>query len=241
MAPGTYAVSPAEHTLNPVVTGSTTIGVKYNGGILVAADTLVSYGNYAKFKGVSRLKQVGKYTILGSTGEYSDFQHLGDLVDELDLEDFLQDDGCYMGPRQYASYIGRVMYNRRSKFNPLFNQFVIAGQKGAEKPYLAYVDHQGTFYEEDFIATGFGLHLAIPLLRNEWKPTITKEEAVALIEKCLRVCFYRDCKAYNRIQIACVDESGTSIGEPKKLDDFWRHPDWLKPGLQTSSMLTDTW
>jgi len=240
MAPGMYSVAPNEHTLNPVVTGSTTIGVKYDGGVLVATDTLVSYGNYAKFKNISRLKKFGKYTVVGATGEFSDFQHLGDLVDELDLEDFLQDDGCYLGPREYASYIGRVMYNRRSKFNPLYNQFVIAGVKD-ENVMLGYVDHQGTAYEEDFIATGFGLHLAIPLLRNEWKPTITKDEAVALIEKCLRVCFYRDCRAYNRIQIACVDKDGPTISEPKKLDDFWRHPDWLKPTLQSGSMLTDTW
>lgn len=235
-------MNPKENTLNPIVTGSTTIGVKYDGGVLVAADTLVSYGGQKRYKDICRLKKCGKYTIMGATGEFSDFQHISDLVDELDLGDFLEEDGCFLGPKQYASYLGRVMYNRRSKFNPLFNQLVVAGKKGDEKPYLAYVDHQGTFYEEDFIATGFGLHLAIPLLRNEWKPTITKNEAIALIEKCLKVCFYRDCRAYNRIHIACVDDNGQQISESKKLDDFWSHPSWLSKSLEgNNSSLADTW
>merc|ERR1712014_212070 len=100
-----------------------------------------------------------------------------------------------MGPQEYASYIGRVMYNRRSRFNPLFNQFVIVGRKD-KASLLAFVDHQGTYFEEEFIATGFGSYLAMPLLRNEWRPNISLEEAKKLVVKCLQVCFYRDCRAF---------------------------------------------
>merc|ERR1719191_1312675 len=102
------------------------------------------------------------------------------MLDELDMEDFLHEDGCHMGPHEYASYVGRVMYNRRSKFNPLYNQFVVAGKKKDEPAVLAYMDHQGTAFEEDYVATGFGMPLAMPLLRDEWKADLTYDQAKAL-------------------------------------------------------------
>merc|ERR1719265_2864897 len=110
------------------------------------------------------------------------------------------------------------MYNRRSKMNPLYNQFVLVGKKKDQKPVLAFVDHQGTFFEEDYIATGFGSYLAMPILRNEWRADLSYEEASQLAVKCLQICFYRDCRAYNKIQIGKCDAAGVTIGDPSRLN-----------------------
>merc|ERR1712151_806783 len=224
-----------KHTLSPIVTGATVIGIKYNGGVMVAADTLASYGSQARYKDICRIKQVGKYSLLGASGELSDFQYLGQLVDELDMEEYCDDDGCSMGPKEYASYIGRVMYNRRSKFNPLYNQFVVVGKKESEAPFLAFCDHQGTYFEEDFIATGFGCYLAMPLLRNEWKPDLSAEEAKALVVKCLQVCFYRDCRAYYKIRIGNCTGTEVTISDPMPMEHYWSHPAWLEKRLDVSN------
>jgi len=241
--PGQYAVNPVEHTLSPIVTGSTVIGVKYDGGVLVAADTLASYGSQARYKDFVRMRKVGHFTLLGASGEMSDFQAMGKMIDELDMEDYLHQDGCQMGPKQYASYIGRVMYNKRSKMNPLYNQFIIAGKKGNDAPLLAFVDHQGTYFEDDYISTGFGAYLAMPLLRTEWSPNMTKAQATDLIIKCLRNCFYRDCKAYSKYTIGCCDGTSVEISPQTDLDHFWEHEAWLKKSLQDlpKGMVCDTW
>jgi 20S proteasome subunit beta 7 len=234
--------APFTHTTNPIVTGSTVIGMKYNGGVIVACDTLVSYGSQARYKNECRMKKVGDFSLLGASGEHSDFQHIGKLLDELDNEDFLSEDGCKMGPHQYSSYIGRVMYNRRSKMNPLYNQFIVVGKKKDEPAHLSFVDHQGTFFSEDFTATGFGSHLAMPILRNEWKPEITLEEAKALMIKCLQVCFYRDCRAYNRIQFGICDGESVTITEPFAMDHYWGHNLWTEKRLEVvSSVISDSW
>lgn len=242
MAPGQYSANPAQHTLQPIVTGATVIAMKYAGGVIMAADTLASYGSQARYKNVCRLKSVGKYTLLGASGEFSDFQYIGDLLDDLDTEDWLHEDGCAMGPHEYSSYIGRVMYNRRSKMNPLYNQFVVVGKKQGEEPKLMFVDHQGTSYEDDHCATGFGMHMAKPILRNEWRPDITLAEARALIVKCLQICFYRDCNAYNKIQMGICDGETVTIEEPITMDHKWDHSLWLKKTHETQTNFTaDTW
>jgi 20S proteasome subunit beta 7 len=47
---------------------------QYKGGVMIAADTLASYGSLARFKDVQRLKAVGEHTVIGAGGEFSDFQ-----------------------------------------------------------------------------------------------------------------------------------------------------------------------
>lgn len=237
-----FAMTPVQHTLSPVVTGSSVIGLKYNGGVLVACDTLVSYGNQKRYKNECRMKQVGDFSLMGASGEFSDFQYLGKLVDDLDNEDFLHQDGCKMGPHEYSSYIGRVMYNRRSKMNPLYNQFIVVGKKKDAPAQLCFVDHQGTFFPEDFISTGFGGHLAMPILRSEWKADLSLEDAKKLAVKCLQVCFYRDCKAFNRIQFGVCDGEKVIIEEPFAMEHFWGHKLWMEKRLQVASRaIADTW
>mmetsp|Transcript_32415 Transcript_32415/g.61041 ORF Transcript_32415/g.61041 Transcript_32415/m.61041 type:complete len:241 (+) Transcript_32415:57-779(+) len=240
MAPGQYSMDAKQHTMSPVVTGATVIGMKYKDGVIVASDTLASYGNEARYKDVCRLMKVGDFTLVGGGGEYSDFQYLGDMLREMADEDWLHEDGCSLGPKEYASYIGRVMYNRRSKMNPLYNQFVVVGKKKDQPPHLAYVDHQGTAFEENFVATGFGAYLGIPLLRNGWRADMSLEEAKALATKVLEVCFYRDCKAYTKIQIGVCDGNTADI-TTHSIDHFWGHTAWTEARLADQGESIGTW
>jgi 20S proteasome subunit beta 7 len=67
---------------------------------------------------------------------------------------------------------------------------------------LAYVDLLGTTYSASTLATGFGAHIAQPILRNEVEGrenTLTEEEALQILEKCMRVLFYRDARSLNKV------------------------------------------
>jgi len=67
---------------------------------------------------------------------------------------------------------------------------------------LGYVDLLGTTYFSDSIATGYGSYIAQPLLRKalegrENNP-LTEEEAIKLLDDCMRVLFYRDARSLNK-------------------------------------------
>jgi len=226
-----------EHTTQPITVGTSVIGVKYKDGVIIACDTMVAYGGTLKFPNSKRICQVGNNTLVGATGEYSDFQALERLTEQLDEEDWKNHDGTRYTPHEISSFIGRKMYNKRSNMNPWYNQLVIGGRKNGEN-YLAYVDHQGTEFEEDFLATGFGMHLAIPILREnfeygKWK-TMDEKAARAVVDQCLKLLFYRDCKASCKVQFALSTDKGTVVEEPYKLKTFWEHPTWMKSGADLS-------
>ncbi|XP_026442014.1 proteasome subunit beta type-4-like [Papaver somniferum] len=207
-------------TLSPYVTGTSVLGIKYRDGVLMAADMGGSYGSTLRYKNVERVKPVGKHTLVGASGEISDFQEIMRYLDELILYDNMWDDDNSLGPKEIHNYLTRVMYNRRNKFDPLWNSLVIGGVKNGKK-YLGTVSMLGVHFEDDHIATGFGNHLARPILRAEHSNDMSFEDAVKLLEKCMLVLLYRDRSAINKLQISNITEEGVTISQPYSLKTFW--------------------
>eukprot|EP01135_Chromosphaera_perkinsii_P009586 Nk52_evm36s1810 gene=Nk52_evmTU36s1810 len=215
-------VKPITHTQSPIVTGTSILAVKCTDGVVMAADTLGSYGSMARFRGVSRLHKVNSTTVLGAGGDYADFQCLKDMLDELVIADECIEDGYQLSPQSIYHYLSRVMYNRRSKMDPLWNQLVIAGYKD-QKALLGFVDKIGVMFEAPYIATGFGAHLALPLIRKacEGSGGISVEQGKILLEDCLRVLFYRDARSLNKYEIGVISSAGVTISEPKSAQTNW--------------------
>jgi 20S proteasome subunit beta 7 len=171
---------------------------------------------------IGRLKKIGDNTLVGASGEMSDFQAIVHMLEGMQQDDVNMDDGYSRKPSEIFNYLRAIMYQRRGKGNPLWNQLLVAGAPGADgKPFLGYVDLIGTCYEENYLATGFGAYLAMPIIRQRWNPDMDEGEARALLEDCLRVMFYRDCRASNKIQIAKASADGTLVSEPYELTSDW--------------------
>ncbi|XP_040188325.1 proteasome subunit beta type-4 [Rana temporaria] len=215
-------MGPHRHTLNPMVTGTSVLGVKYDGGVMIAADMLGSYGSLARFRNISRIMKVNSCTMLGASGDYADYQHLKQIMEQMVIDEELVGDGHNYSPKALHSWLTRVMYNRRSKMNPLWNTVVLAGFYNGES-FLGYVDKLGVAYEAPTIATGFGAYLAQPMMRDvvDNKPNLTQEEARRLIERCMKVLYYRDARSYNRYEIATVTASGVEIEGPLSSETNW--------------------
>mmetsp|Transcript_19949 Transcript_19949/g.32876 ORF Transcript_19949/g.32876 Transcript_19949/m.32876 type:complete len:246 (-) Transcript_19949:65-802(-) len=221
-------MDPTKHTTSPIVTGTSVIAVKFKGGVLMATDTLGSYGSLARFTDVRRIVSAGECTLVGADGDYSDFQYIEKILKELQLEDHCVADGIKHTCHEVWSCLTRILYHRRTKMNPLWNNVVVGGIADGT-PFLGTTDKIGTSYESDFVATGFGLHLAIPILRRFWREDMTEAEARELVEKCMKVLFYRDCRTINRITFATVTAAGTKINDPVALETKWDYQSFVNP------------
>ncbi|KAL1933771.1 hypothetical protein VTP01DRAFT_7861 [Rhizomucor pusillus] len=217
------AYGPVTRTQQPLVTGTSVIALKYRDGIMMAADMLGSYGSLARFRDIERLYPVGDFTVVGASGDLSDYQYIQHILDTLMVQEHCHDDGHVLGTPHIYEYLWRVLYNRRSKFNPLWNALIVGGLHKGEK-FLGYVDLRGTTYQSATIATGFGAHLAQPILRKRVEgreDDITEQEAIDIINDCMRVLFYRDARSINKFQRAKITEAGVEVSEPYGVETEW--------------------
>lgn len=220
--------APHKVTTSPIVTGSSVLAVKYKDGVMIACDTLGSYGNLARYTDLRRVRRVGDYTLVGASGEYSDFQYIMDTLHDKMLDEHCEDDGAKLSAPEIHAYLSRVMYAKRNKGDPLYNKLIVAGVKDG-RTFLGYLDQYGTPFADEYAATGFGLAMALPLIRDRWRGDMTEAEARALLEDCLRVLWYRDCRALNRVQFAKVTAAGARVDEPLVLSAKWDFKSFVRP------------
>jgi len=96
------------------------------------------------FKHLQRLQPVNDRTLIGASGEYSDLQYIQKLLENLTTTDFAHADGSQLQPVEIHSYLSRILYNRRSKVNPLWNVILTGGiDQTTGQPFLGLVDLYG--------------------------------------------------------------------------------------------------
>lgn len=213
-----------------ITTGTSVLGIAYDGGIIIAADTLVSYGSMARFRNCDRIKIVNDHSVVAATGDYADFQFLSKVIHQKQIDERQWNDGLELYPAALHSWITRVAYNRRSKFQPLWCAWVVGGLQpdentGKLEPFLGFVDKLGTSFKSNIIATGYGQLLALPLMREyveKLDRLPTEQEARALITKCMEVLYYRDARSLPKYKMVVVKAGGVREEGPIEFKGEWQ-------------------
>jgi len=227
---------PSKRTTSPIVTGASVLAIKYKDGIMIAADTLASYGSLARFADVQRVVPIGKFSLVAGSGDFSDFQAILKILGELITSDEIENDGSLLYPHSIHSYMNRVMYARRNKMDPLYNELIVGGFRDG-KSFLGYADMRGVKYEADVVATGYGSYIALPLLRKYWKADLSFQEAKELLDGCLRVLYYRDARALNRIRLATATADGPKVFDPYELSTDWSSGNIVYSGYKVKNTI----
>lgn len=206
-----------------ITTGSSVLGIRFDGGVMIAADTLVSYGSLARYQNIDRVFKINKNIILGGSGDFADIQSIKRNIDQKMIEDENYDDEITMKPKELASWLTRVLYGRRSRMNPLYIDVVVGGVDKEGVPFLGNVDLRGRAYEDYVVATGFARHLALPLVR-ERKPEnreFTAQEASDLIRKCMEVLYYRDTRNMSQFTVGVCMPTQCVVDGPFNVNENW--------------------
>lgn len=161
--------------------------------------------------------------MVGFGGDVSDMQYLDRLLMSLDTEEAYGTTGHTLNAHNLHTYLSKVLYKRRSDFNPLWNQVLVAGVDAEKKPFLASADLLGTTFSAPSLATGFGAHLAQPIMRKivpdeEAAAQLEREQAVEAIKECMKVLFYRDARSMDKYSIAVVTKDGVELKEDEQLE-----------------------
>lgn len=214
---------PKMNSQQPIITTTSVLAIKFNGGIIMAADTMGSYGSLMRFNNVDRLIKVGAQTVVGISGDVSDLQQIERILEELETEQEIYDNdgGHNLRAPHVHEYISRVMYNRRTKVDPLWNSIIVGGFNDDGTSFLRYVDLLGVTYGSSCLATGFGKHLAVPLMRQLIPSdpdyvNVTEEQAKKVIMDSMRVLFYRDARSLDKFSLVTLKGSvgAEGVGAP---------------------------
>jgi 20S proteasome subunit beta 7 len=168
-------------------------------------------------------------------------QYLDRHLTELGIDEAYRSDASHtLNARNLHKYLSKLLYHRRSKFDPLWNHLLVAGLDEDDKPFLGAADLLGTTFTSPSLATGYGEMLAQPIMRRyapdeESAAKLTREEAVNVVKECMKVLYYRDARSMDTYSIAVVTKEGIDLQESVKLENqSWAFADRIKGyGTQT--------
>jgi len=184
--------------------GATAVGITFNGGIVLASEKRIAFGNFLVSKSSKKTFSITTKVGAACAGLVADMQiltlQIAALAKIRKME--LKRD---VPPNTVAKMMSNMMYERR--YFPLLTQVIVGGI--VEKPILYTLDPLGSVLPDDYAAVGTGAEMALGVLDPQFKPNMTQEEAVDLAKRAVRSAALRDSASGDGLDILIITKDGT--------------------------------
>lgn len=184
--------------------GATTIGVVFDGGVILASEKRVTYGSMIMSKIGKKVFKISNQVGAACAGLVSDMQI---LVREIEAQAklFSYNTKRPMSAKAAAKLMSNVLFN--SRMLPLITQTIVGGMDG-DTPALYVLDVLGSLLPDKFAVVGSGAQMATGVLEQEYVDKMSIEEAKALVLKAIKSAIRRDTMSGDGIDILVVTKDG---------------------------------
>jgi proteasome beta subunit len=193
-----------EETVNK--TGTTTIGIATENGVVIATDQRASLGGrFVSNKNVQKVEQIhptAALTLVGSVGGAQSF--IRTLRAEVNLYEARR--GEDMSMQALSTLAGNF-----ARGGPFLAINPILGGIDEEGSHVYSIDPAGGVMKDDYTVTGSGLTVAYGTLEDRYEPDLSIEEARSVAAAGVEAAAERDTGSGNGVFIAEVTEEGVDI------------------------------
>jgi proteasome beta subunit len=188
------------------IPGATTVGVVFQGGVLLAAEKRVTYGNFIMSRGGKKVFKVTDCIGVACAGLIGDMQILAREM-EAQAKLFSMDVGRPIGVRSAAKLLANVLFNRR--YAPLFTQTIVGGidEEGAS---IYVLDVLGSLIPDKYAAVGSGTETAMGVIEEGYKDNLTIEEAKILVTRAVKAAINRDALSGDGLDFVIITKDGVT-------------------------------
>jgi proteasome beta subunit len=183
--------------------GATAVGISYQGGVLLAAEKRVAFGNFVVNKNTKKTFAVTELVGAACAGMIADMQVLVRQVGALAKIRKLETKRN-VAPNSVAKLMSVIMFERR--FFPLLTQVIVGGVNG--KPQIYTLDPLGSLLPDEYAAVGTGAEMALGVMDGEYKKEMSEEKARELAIKAIKSSIQRDSSSGDGIDLLLISNNG---------------------------------
>ena len=184
-------------TSSAIKTGTSTVGITYDGGVVVGADHRATMGHFIANKSVQKLFRISDNIALTTAGLVGHAQSLSRvLAAELKLFELKRD--MPMTVKGAATFTANILSGR-----PHYEQLLIVGVDPSV-PSVYSIDSAGGSIPDTYCATGSGSPYMYGVLEDQFKTDMSKDQALSLAAKALLASAQRDAASGNGMDLAYI-------------------------------------
>ena len=183
--------------------GTTTVGVTFDKGVVVAADKRATMGTFIAAKEVEKIYPVADKMVVTMAGGVGDAQSLVRML-KAELELYKYTRGEPLSVEGAATLLANVLQG--NKYYPYLVQLIVAGYD--EKPRLFDIDLAGGLLPDKYVSTGSGSVVAYGILDDGFRDGMDQQAAAKLAAKAISSAMKRDNATGEGIDVIAITGAG---------------------------------
>ena len=201
-------------TTDAVKTGTSTIGITFDGGVVVGADHRATMGHFIANKSVKKLFQISNSIALTTAGLVGHAQSLSrTLAAELKLYELKE--GNAMTVKGAATLTANILVGR-----PHYVQLLIVGVDSSGSSVYS-IDSAGGSIPDVYCATGSGSPYMYGVLEDQFREGMDEKSALKVAAKALLASAQRDAASGNGMDLAVITpENGYQQLSVEQVDEL---------------------
>ena len=184
--------------------GATAVGITFDGGVVFASEKRIAFGNFLVSKSTKKTFPITSKVGAACAGLVADMQILSlqiSALAKIRKMDIKRD----VPPNTIAKMMSNMMYERR--YFPLLTQVIVGGV--VDKPIMYTLDPLGSVLPDQYAAVGTGAEMALGILDPQFKPNMTKDEAIDLAKRAINTAILRDSASGDGLDVLVITKDGT--------------------------------
>jgi len=194
-------MSDFQQTKSMINHGTTTVGIVYTDGVVLAADTrAIAGGYYIAHKAVKKIQKIADHLGVTIAGGVADAQTVVDTL-RYYANIFKLEKKKPIPVKSTAQLASNIFFSAR--FYPYMADVIVGGvddDGGA----IYNIDLFGSLTKDNFHSTGSGSPVAFGILESECKDNLTVDEAISISTKAINAAILRNAGTGDGFDIVII-------------------------------------
>ncbi len=187
-------------------TGTTTIGIVYKDGVVLATEHRATMGNVIAHKDVRKLFRIDNNLGLTVAGLVGDAQLLARYI-KAEVELYKLKRSTPMSVNSAATLLSNIMRGGGGSYGFYYVGLIIGGLD-ATGGHVYSLDAAGGSIRDEYVSVGSGSPYAYGVLEDHYRKGMSEEDAISLAIRALNAAMRRDSASGDGYAVAVINKDG---------------------------------
>ena len=193
-------------TNDELKTGTTTIGIVYKDGVVLATEHRATMGNVIAHKDVRKLFRIDNNLGLTVAGLVGDAQLLARYI-KAEVELYKLKRNTMMSVNSAATLLSNIMRGGGGSYGFYYVGLIIGGID-TNGGHVYSLDAAGGSIRDEYVSVGSGSPYAYGVLEDHFKKGMSEDEAISLAIRALNASMRRDSASGDGYAVSVINKEG---------------------------------
>lgn len=184
-------------------TGTTIVGVVFDKGVVLGADTRATAGDLIADPDCIKIHDLAPNIYAAGAGTAADLEYV-----KLMMRSELEMQRLYTGSESRLSHVESRLTHHLFRYQGHVGAAIIVGGVDVKGPQLVTINPYGNSMRLPFTTMGSGSLAAMGVLETKYRDNLTQEEAIELVKDAIEAGIFNDLFSGSNVNITIVKRTG---------------------------------